>query len=228
LAGEANLPPIGGNDINELGKSLHEIVEKVPEHIRRHFHAPELNYFKLPDKLREYIWSGKIEKSTRPAIKINKSIRATEEPIRQDETDDEVDPTDQVESALHRYNDIRIGRQVLRAIAMLGKNPQAGKATMFLRQEWRFETIELVKSASKQHQVKGQPEPEYEVKISKTGSLLDAVNGSDARIRICEKCGKFFWAVRTDRRGCTSACRNAIRQRNKRKRDKKQRNGNTD
>jgi hypothetical protein len=48
----------------------------------------------------------------------------------------------------------------------------------------------------------------------KTANLLDSLVGIEAaRVRRCEVDGRFFWATRKDRRGCSAGCANTLRQR---------------
>jgi hypothetical protein len=127
-----------------------------------------------------------------------------------------------IEYALHRYNEIRLGRQRLHGLAKDCENPGAAKPRIFVRPA-RLEVIRVIPKESKPRRNIGLEvdlPPQYEICVTHESSLLDAINNCEARIRKCEACGKFYWAGRSDSR-CSTACGNLIRQQKKRQRDRK-------
>ena len=158
-------------------------------------------------------------RSGRPLVKLGKVAR---DYIWGEMVTEEIDPAVKIEDAVRRYDMIRRGRIMLERIVKLSRRPHTQRSSFALTSnEVSLEEMRLVKTDQYHHE-QGHIVPEYEIRIVKQPSLLDALDHSPARIRKCEavRCGRFFWATRDDQRGHDPKCSAAIRQAQKRKRSR--------
>lgn len=127
--------------------------------------------------------------------------------------DDFEDFDTEIEDAIRRYDTLRRGRIILERIVTLSRRPHKERSSIQLTSS-AVTLDELRLAKSKRYRTeKGKLITPYEIRIVKHPSLLDALDGSMARIRKCAKkeCGNFFWAGKGNKTECSERCNDAIR-----------------
>jgi len=191
--GDKYMEEIPVDDPAEAGKRLSELVDGRHTALPPRVGRPLV---RLGNVAREFIWEGSA---------------------------DALDAAVKIEDAVRRYDMIRRGRIMLDQIVRLLKRPHAERSKFVsTTSEVSLLEMRLVK-ADQTHQQNKVRQTSYKIRIVKKASLLDALNGVEARIRRCEaiRCRKFIWSGRDDKRGCNKNCNAAIRKADERKRRNK-------
>jgi hypothetical protein len=191
-------PPKVRNLINLINACGDQKMDIISVNEADDFPAIGRKLLKISNKFkpiaRDYIWTG----STRSRHHLE---------------DD--DPVTKIEDAVRRYDTLRRGRIIVERIVNLSRRPHEERRSITITTSAvSFDELRLTKSGKTRTINRKVIEP-YQIRIIKHPSLLDALDGSMARIRQCsaKECGTFFWVGRdtNTKTECSERCSSPIR-----------------